>query len=51
MFGGGLRLLELVKIRIHDIDFVQNLLLTRSGKGDKDRTILLPASLIDSLQL
>lgn len=50
MYGGGLRLMELVRLRVQDIDFGQNLLVVRSGKGDKDRTTLLPPSLVEELR-
>jgi len=35
----GLRLSELVNLNIHDIDFRENTITVRSGKGDKDRQI------------
>lgn len=41
-YGGGLRLRECCELRLKDIDFDQGLLLLRSGKGDKDRSTLLP---------
>jgi integron integrase len=42
IYGGGLRVSECCELRIKDIDFDQGLLTVRSGKGDKDRTTLLP---------
>ncbi|HDT11156.1 MAG TPA: integron integrase [bacterium] len=45
IYGCGLRLMECVKLRVKDIDFEKNLLIVRSGKGDKDRTTLLPESI------
>ncbi|MFH1998544.1 MAG: integron integrase [Planctomycetota bacterium] len=50
LYGSGLRLTELLKLRVKDIDFDAELIYVRSGKGDKDRTTLLPASLADALQ-
>jgi integron integrase len=41
--GGGLRVSELVQLRVKDIDFDACTLTVRSGKGDKDRTTPLPA--------
>jgi len=38
MYGGGLRLMELLRLRVQDIDFDNGYLLIRASKGDKDRT-------------
>lgn len=45
LYGTGLRLNELLSLRIKDLDFELNTLTVRSGKGDKDRVTLLPISL------
>ena len=50
LYGGGLRLLECIRLRIQDVDFGQNLIFVRGGKGGKDRTTLLPRNLRDALQ-
>ncbi len=50
MYGGGLRLMETVRLRVHDLDFSNELLLIRDGKGSKDRSTLLPNTLIKPLQ-
>lgn len=50
MYGGGLRLMELLRLRVQDIDFDNGYLTIRAGKGDKDRTTLLPVSIQDKLQ-
>jgi integron integrase len=50
LYGGGLRLLECLRLRIQDVDFGQNLIVVRGGKGGKDRTTLLPQNLRDALQ-
>lgn len=44
LYGGGLRILECLRLRVKDIDFGQNLIVVRDGKGTKDRTTLLPES-------
>ena len=44
-YGCGLRLQECLELRIKDVDFEQQLLTVRSGKGDKDRRTVLPESL------
>lgn len=49
LYGSGLRQAELLNLRIKDVDFELNTLTVRSGKGDKDRTTLLPESLYDAL--
>ena len=42
IYGGGLRVSECCELRLKDIDFDQGLVFVRSGKGDKDRSTLLP---------
>ena len=49
LYGTGMRLMEAVRLRIQDIDFDQNQIVVRSGKGDKDRITMLPASMADEL--
>ena len=49
MYGGGLRLMELLRLRVQDIDFGNGYITVRAGKGDKDRTTLLPQSVRDEL--
>jgi integron integrase len=43
LYGAGLRLLECARLRVKDVDFARNQLTVRGGKGDKDRTTMLPA--------
>jgi len=50
LYGGGLRLLECLRLRIQDVDFGQGLIFVRGGKGGKDRTTILSKSLGDELQ-
>ena len=50
MYGGGLRLTELCRLRTKDIDFDNELIFVRSGKGKKDRSTLLAASVIPALR-
>lgn len=50
IYGGGLRVNECCRLRIKDIDFDQQLVFVRDGKGGKDRTTLLPKSLNGQLQ-
>lgn len=50
LYGSGLRLMELARLRVKDIDMDLNTLTVRSGKGDKDRTTILPATVKDRLR-
>ena len=50
LYGGGLRLMEVIRLRTKDIDFANHQILVRSGKGDKDRVTMLPEKIIDPLQ-
>jgi integron integrase len=43
LYGAGLRLLETLRLRIKDVDFVRNEIVVRDGKGEKDRVTILPA--------
>jgi integrase len=45
IYGGSLRLMECLRLRIQDIDFSRNEILVRDGKGSKDRITMLPESL------
>ena len=42
LYGGGLRLLEALRLRIKDIDFARHQLVVRRGKGARDRVTTLP---------
>ena len=50
MYGGGLRVMEVMRLRVQDIDFENGYLTIRDGKGGKDRTTLLPGSIRPALQ-
>jgi integron integrase len=45
MYGSGLRSLEVVRLRVHDIDFKNNQIFVRDAKGGKDRTTIFPDTL------
>lgn len=49
MYGGGLRLLELLRLRVKDLDIERGQIVVRSGKGDKDRITVLPQRIIPGL--
>jgi len=42
LYGTGLRLMELLRLRIKDVDFARNQIIVHGGKGDKDRVTMLP---------
>lgn len=42
LYGCGLRLMECIRLRIQDVDFGQGRVFVRGGKGNKDRTVILP---------
>jgi integron integrase len=49
LYGAGLRLLEALRLRIKDVDFVRNEIVVRDGKGETDRVTLLPAAVKEPL--
>ena len=49
MYGAGLRVVEAARLRVKDIDFDRQVITVRDGKGAKDRTTLLPATLMSGL--
>ncbi|MFZ2603285.1 MAG: integron integrase, partial [Candidatus Omnitrophota bacterium] len=51
LYGSGLRLMELARIRVQDIDFDANLIFVRAGKEDKDRTTILPELVKEKLRI
>jgi integron integrase len=42
LYGSGLRLMECLRLRVQDIDFEQQQIMVRDGKGQKDRITVLP---------
>lgn len=49
LYGTGMRLMECCRLRVKEIDFNQNQILIRAGKGDKDRVTMLPGTVAESL--
>jgi integron integrase len=49
LYGGGFRLLEALRLRAKDVDFEMRAVTVRQGKGDKDRTTMLPDRLREPL--
>lgn len=50
LYGTGMRLMEAMRLRIKDIEFASSFILVRGGKGDKDRVVPLPQSLVQPLR-
>ncbi len=50
LYGTGMRLLEGLRLRVKDVDFVRREILVREGKGAKDRITMLPESLMQPLR-
>jgi len=50
LYGTGLRLLELLRLRVKDVDFERGSIMVRAGKGGKDRVTVLPGKLREPLQ-
>lgn len=50
MYGSGLRLLELLRLRVKDVDLMRGLVTVRGGKGGKDRVTVLPETLLGALR-
>ncbi|MBW2713333.1 MAG: integron integrase [Deltaproteobacteria bacterium] len=49
-YGGGLRLMECIRLRVKDLDFQYQQITVRDGKGRKDRVTVLPTSQIPILK-
>lgn len=50
LYGCGLRITECMRLRVKDLDFHQNALIVREGKGGKDRVTVLPQKLVPHLK-
>ena len=49
MYGGGLHLMECLRLRVMDLDFTKPQVYA-GGKGGKDRLTALPPSIYDDLK-
>lgn len=50
LYGSGLRLMECLRLRVKDIDFDYRAITIRDGKGEKDRIVPLPATVLPDLR-
>jgi len=44
LYGTGMRLMEVIRLRVKDIEFARGEIVVRDGKGAKDRVTMLPES-------
>lgn len=51
LYGTGLRVMELLRLRVKDVDFARNQIIVREGKGGKDRVTVLPQSIKEELRV
>ncbi len=50
LYGSGLRRLECCRLRVKDIELERREIVVRDSKGQKDRTTILPARLVQPLR-
>jgi integron integrase len=50
LYGSGLRVSEVVRLRVQSIDFERRQILVRDGKGAQDRITMLPEIVAEPLQ-
>lgn len=50
LYGSGMRLLEVLRLRVQDLDFERCEVMIRDGKGGKDRVTMLPRLLLPPLE-
>lgn len=50
LYGTGMRIMEALRLRVKDVDFGRGTLIVRSGKGNKDRALMLPQALVAGLR-
>lgn len=51
LYGTGMRILEVLRLRVKDIDFERKEILIRDAKGFKDRVTMLPLTLVEPLKV
>lgn len=51
MYGSGLRLMEVVRLRVKDLDFENRQIVVRDGKGENDRITPFPESLVVPMRM
>jgi len=51
MYGSGLRLMEVLRLRVKDLDFDNRQVIVRDGKGENDRVTMFPDVLLEPLRI
>lgn len=51
MYGSGLRLMEVMRLRVKDLDFANRQIIVRDGKGENDRVTMFPEVLVEPLRI
>ncbi len=50
LYGTGMRLMEVLRLRTKDVDFDRHVIVVREAKGNKDRVVMLPRSIEGQLR-
>ena len=50
LFGSGLRVSEVVDLKINDIDFIRKIITVRHGKGAKDRITIVSEQTLNNIE-
>ncbi len=50
LYGTGMRITEAIQLRVKDVDFDHRAIVVREGKGFKDRVVMLPQSLVETMK-
>ena len=50
LYGTGMRIAEALQLCVKDVEFERRVIVVRSGKGGKDRVVMLPATLVPGLR-
>jgi integron integrase len=50
VYGTGMRISDVLRLRVQDVDFDRQVIIIRDGKGGKDRTTMLPQRLEQGLR-
>jgi len=50
LFGSGLRVSEVVDLKINDIDFIRKIITVRQGKGAKDRITIVSEQILNNIE-
>jgi len=50
LYGTGMRLMEVMRLRVKDVEFARREIVVREGKGFKDRVMMLPEAVMAPLK-